>query len=241
MTVGPSESMSKSKKNTIDPETMIKEYGADSVRWFILSDSPPEKDVQWSSAGVVSASKFLQKIWNLNQLILNREENGHDIEQGKKFESKINIYIYKIDTAIGNFQFNVVIAQFHEIYRLINDNLKLKLTNKILINNMIKIMKLMIPLVPHIAHECLSNLKCEGINKWPEINITAIEESSIKLVVQINGKTRDILEIKKDLNEEDINKLIKDSTKANKYLVNNKVIKTIFVKNKIINYITENK
>ena len=102
-------------------------------------------------------------------------------------------------------------------------------------------MKLMIPLVPHIAHECLSNLKCEGTNKWPEINITAIEESSIKLVVQINGKTRDILEIKKDLNEEDINKLIKDSTKANKYLVNNKVIKTIFVKNKIINYITENK
>ena len=63
--IGPPESMSKSKKNTVDPETMINEYGADSVRWFILSDSPPEKDVQWSDAGVVSANKFLQKIWNL--------------------------------------------------------------------------------------------------------------------------------------------------------------------------------
>ena len=61
--------MSKSKKNTIDPEIMIKNYGADAVRWFILSDSPPEKDVQWSDSGVVSSSKFLQKLWNLNELI----------------------------------------------------------------------------------------------------------------------------------------------------------------------------
>ena len=67
--VGPSESMSKSKKNTIDPETMINQYGADAVRWFILSDSPPEKDIQWSDVGVASANKFLQKIWNLNFLI----------------------------------------------------------------------------------------------------------------------------------------------------------------------------
>ena len=64
--------MSKSKKNTIDPETMITQYGADSVRWFILSDSPPEKDVQWSDSGVVSSNKFLQKVWNLNQLVLKR-------------------------------------------------------------------------------------------------------------------------------------------------------------------------
>ena len=71
--VGPSESMSKSKKNTIDPETMIKKYGADAVRWFILSDSPPEKDVQWSDTGVASSNKFLQKIWNLNIQILKKK------------------------------------------------------------------------------------------------------------------------------------------------------------------------
>ena len=74
VTIGPSESMSKSKRNTIDPETMIESYGADAVRWFILSDSPPEKDVQWSDNGVVSSSKFLQKIWNLNNLIKKRKE-----------------------------------------------------------------------------------------------------------------------------------------------------------------------
>ena len=72
--IGPSESMSKSKKNTVDPETIIKQYGADAIRWFILSDSPPEKDIQWSDVGVISASKFLQKIWNLNQNVLNKKE-----------------------------------------------------------------------------------------------------------------------------------------------------------------------
>ena len=66
--------MSKSKKNTIDPETMIEKYGADAVRWFILSDSPPEKDIQWSDTGVASANKFLQKIWNLNFQIINRKD-----------------------------------------------------------------------------------------------------------------------------------------------------------------------
>ena len=67
--------MSKSKKNTVDPETMIKQYGADAVRWFILSDSPPEKDVQWSDTGVASAHKFLQRIWDLNYLIFNKAKN----------------------------------------------------------------------------------------------------------------------------------------------------------------------
>ena len=74
--IGPPESMSKSKKNTIDPEIMIKQYGADAVRWFIMSDSPPEKDVQWSDVGVASSNKFLQKIWNLNiELFLERKKN----------------------------------------------------------------------------------------------------------------------------------------------------------------------
>ena len=129
VTIGPSESMSKSKKNTVDPETMIKQYGADSVRWFILSDSPPEKDVQWSDAGVVSSSKFLQKIWNLNQSILNKAATKIDEKKQKSFENKIDIYVYKIDNAINRFQFNVAIAQFYEIYRYFNDAMKLEINS----------------------------------------------------------------------------------------------------------------
>ena len=88
VTVGPAESMSKSKKNTVDPEEMITLYGADSVRWFILSDSPPEKDVQWSDTGVVSANKFLQKIWNLNYLVSIRKDRKSNKEFEKKFTLK---------------------------------------------------------------------------------------------------------------------------------------------------------
>ena len=85
--------MSKSKKNTVDPETMINQYSADAVRWFILSDSPPEKDVQWSDTGVVSSNKFLQKIWNLNQTIL-KEKMLIKIKNWKKnFEVKIKSFI----------------------------------------------------------------------------------------------------------------------------------------------------
>jgi len=240
VTVGPSESMSKSKKNTVDPETMIKQYGADSVRWFILSDSPPEKDVQWSDAGVVSSSKFLQKIWNLNQSILNKTEKKTDEKKQKSFENKIDLYVYKIDNAINRFQFNVAIAQFYEIYRYFNDSLKLEINNKVLIANMIKVMKLMIPFTPHLAYECLTNLSCKELNQWPKVNKKTVEDSEIKMVVQINGKTRDVLNVKRNLAEVEITELVNKSLKANKYIINKKVLKTIFIKNKIINYIVKN-
>ena len=235
--IGPSESMSKSKKNTVDPETMIKQYGADSVRWFILSDSPPEKDIQWSDTGVFSSNKFLQKIWNLNHTILNRVDSQKNDDNKKIFEEKINLYVYKIDNAINNFQFNVAIAQFYEVYRYFNESIKLKISTKVLTDNIIKIMKLMIPFTPHLAHECLSNLNCKETNKWPKINEKILENVKINMVIQVNGKTRDVLNVEKNINQKEIDKLIMKSSKVKKYLVNKKIIKTIFIKNKIINYI----
>ena len=235
--IGSPESMSKSKKNTIDPETMIKQYGADAVRWFILSDSPPEKDVQWSDSGVVSASKFLQKIWNLNQLILNKEESNGSEKIEKIFGNKIDLFVYKIDKAIDNFQMNVAIAQFYEVYRYLNESIKVEINNKVLVECLIKILKLMIPFTPHIAHECLSNLNCNDINKRPKINDAIFNDIKVNIAVQVNGKTRDILLIDKDLTENDVNKIIRKSSKANKYIDGKKIIKTIFISNKIINYI----
>ncbi len=238
--IGPSESMSKSKKNTVDPEIMIKQYGADAVRWFILSDSPPEKDIQWSDAGVVSSCKFLQKIWSLNQSILNKIDTSTKEKLQKSFEDKIDLYVYKIDNAINRFQFNVAIAQFYEIYRYFNESIKLEINNKTLINNMIKVMKLMIPFTPHLAYECLTNLNCKKLNQWPQINENIVKNSEIKMVIQINGKTRDVLNVNRNLEETEINKLVNKSIKANKYILNKKILKTIFVKNKIINYIVKN-
>ena len=235
--VGPAESMSKSKKNTIDPEVMINQFGADAVRWFILSDSPPEKDIQWSDTGVASSNKFLQKIWNLNQEILKRKERKSDKENEKQLNMKIDLYVNKIDKSIDNFQFNVAIAQFYEIYKYLNEAIKLNIKNENLVTSITKIMKLMIPFVPHLAHECLVNLRCKNSDIWPSFNKKLLEDISINLVVQINGKTRDVIKIKKNTSEKDVDKLASSSQKAKKYIKDKNIIKTIFVKNKIINYI----
>ena len=233
--VGPPESMSKSKKNTVDPETMIKKFGADAVRWFILSDSPPEKDIQWSDVGVAAAYKFLQRIWDLNYLISIRKEKDSSLSDDGKFNKIISKFSSKIDTSIKNFRFNVSIAHFYEVYKHFKNNLDANISNKTLKDNIIKIMKLMIPFTPHLSYECLELMKSLDNNSWPTIEKNI--DLDIKMAIQVDGKTRDIITTKKDMNEKEILEVVLKNSKARKYLENNKIIKTIFVKNKIINYI----
>ena len=237
VTVGPSESMSKSKKNTVDPETMINQYGADAVRWFILSDSPPEKDIQWSDAGVASANKFLQKIWDLNNSAKQRPVVKSLSKMDDAFTLNVNIFTFKIDQSIKQFKFNVSIALFYETYNYFRIHLNEKVSNKIFIDNLIKFVKLMIPFTPHLAFECLELHNCKEVNDWPSIQKSALKE--IKIAVQINGKTRDVLMIEKDLNEKELWDIVINNSKTSKFLENSKIIKTIFVKNRIVNYITK--
>ena len=235
--IGPPESMSKSKKNTIDPETMIEKYGADAVRWFILSDSPPEKDIQWSDTGVASSNKFLQKIWNLSLQILNRKDTKPNKTIEDNLINKIESMANKIDESIDAFKFNVTIAQFYEAYNALNQHLIFEISNKSLSNCTIKIIKLLLPLTPHIANELLDLFKCKERYKWPSINKNIQED--INFAVQVNGKTRDILTINRDLAQKEIEKKIEKKSKAMKFIGNKKIIKIIFIKNKIINYIVK--
>ena len=235
VTVGPAESMSKSKKNTVDPEHMINTYGADAVRLFILSDSPPEKDIQWSDTGVASANKFLQKIWNLNYLILNRKDKEKDEVKEEKFTAEIDNFVNKVSSSIDNFRFNVCIANFYQIYNYIKNNIDIEIGNTSLKINMTKVMKLMIPFTPHLAYECLELLDCKTTHNWPDFQQNKAE--MIKLAIQINGKTRDIIKINIDSTEKDINSVVHTVSKAKKYIEGQKIRKVIFVKNRIINYI----
>tara|TARA_B100000945_G_scaffold314704_1_gene312678 strand:- start:35 stop:1273 length:1239 start_codon:yes stop_codon:yes gene_type:complete len=237
VSVGPSESMSKSKKNIIDPETMIKSYGADAVRWFILSDSPPEKDVQWSNQGVSASYKFLQKIWNLNSKIVTRSDQKPSSEAEEKLKTEFNSYLFKITNLINNFQLNVAVANVYEIYRLISSSLEKKISNKCFKIIMIDFMKILIPFTPHLASESLEMLDQKNIDNWPKLDEKLIKKQKVKIAIQINGKTREIIEIEKDLSEEVAVKESKKSNKVMKNLENKKVFKTIFVKNKIINYL----
>ena len=239
--VGPSEAMSKSKKNIVDPQNMIKIYGADAVRWFILSDSPPDRDVQWSTEGVSAANKFIHRIWTLNNNILDNKNDGNNGKEEKKFLSKFNGYLFKVSDLIENFQLNVGIAKIYEITSLLEDALKRKISNKHLMEAQIKFLKIMLPFTPHLSCECLSKLEKEDFYEnlsWPEGDKSLINEEEITVVVQINGKKRGLIKTKKDLPEKDVLNEAKKIENIKKNLKDKKVIKNIFVKNKIINFIT---
>ena len=233
--IGPSESMSKSKKNTIDPETMIKLYGADAVRWFMLSDSPPEKDVLWSDTGVAASSKFLQKIWNLVNSTITRQESKIDKTEEIKFNDRIESLATKIDNTINTFKFNVTIAHFYEAFKIVQNSKNSNISNKCLLNSVTQLVKLMLPITPHLANEILEKLKCDNVNEWPELRKNINE--NIIMAVQINGKTRDTITVNKNLNQTEIDIIIKKNEKIKKFMVSKKLLKTIFVKNRIINYI----
>ncbi len=234
--VGPSESMSKSKKNVIDPESMIKSYGADSVRWFILSDSPPEKDIQWSNQGVNAAYKFLQKVYNLCCVVKERSEKKNTFD--KEFDLKMNSYINKITRSINDFNLNVVVANVYEIYNLFNDYLSKDTSNKSIKKNFTNFIKILIPFTPHLAYECLELLGVKETKSWPKIDTKLILKEKIKIAIQINGKTREVIEVEKGINQSSVEKLCKNNAKLKNKIMDKSITRVIFVKDRIINFIT---
>ena len=234
--VGPTESMSKSKKNTIDPESIIKNYGADSVRLFILSDSPPEKDVQWSDQGMTASFKFIQKLWTLNSKILNKIENDHKENDGKNLIKFTNQLIHKITQNLEKFHYNVIVANLFEMYNFLIKEIDKPIKKKVLIENYRKILILLNPLIPHFSNECLSTINEYQIN-WPSVSKKDLIEDEINFVIQINGKKRAILKVKRDMIEKEILEIIKLNQEIEKFLNHQKIKKSIFVPNRLINII----
>jgi leucyl-tRNA synthetase len=234
--VGPTESMSKSKKNTIDPESIIKNYGADAVRLFILSDSPPEKDVQWSDQGMMASFKFIQKLWVLNSKILEKIKSSNVDDDNKNLTKFTNQLIYKITQNLERFHYNVIVANLYEMYNFLIKEIEKPVKREVLIENYKKILILMSPFIPHFTAECLDNFNQREIN-WPTALKEELIEEIINFVVQINGKKRALLKVKRDLNESKILKEIKSNEETEKLLQNQKIQKTIFVSNRLINII----
>ena len=237
--VGPTESMSKSKKNTIDPQRMIENYGADAVRLFILSDSPPEKDVQWSEEGMIASYKFIQKFWNLHQKIKLKTNKKLELNKADGTKDVIDIFvnqtINKMNTSLNKFSYNVIIANLHEIYSFFN-----KVDNSDnLIENYVKILRVMIPIVPHLAYECLNDFGQINDLAWPDVDNKYLKDDKKNIVIQINGKKRGVLEIMTDADEKSLLEKIKKSVEFKKYIDDKTLIKTIFVKNRLINLIVK--
>ena len=235
--VGPSEAMSKSKKNTVDPEEMINTYGADSIRWFILADSPPERDVQWSVEGVSAAYKFIQKLWKLNLEIKNKKDATSNTDDAI-LEKLVNKTIYNITKNLENFQYNVVVANVHEIYNVFIQKLASeKVSNNILNASWSKIIILLMPIIPHFAHECLGSV--EKHFKWPDYNSKLLKDENCTIVIQVDGRKRGSFEIQVDSKENTVIEKAKVIDNVAKYISEKKITKKIYIKNKLINFITE--
>ena len=234
--VGPSESMSKSKKNTIDPEKMINEYGADAVRFFILSDSPPEKDVQWSDTGMASSYKYIQKFWQLNEKIAQVIKKDK-VKPNSEIEFFTNQSINKINVALESFRYNVIIAVFHEIYSFFYKLLNEGLNFENLYENYRKILIVMMPVAPHIANECYRNLYGNELVNWPKIENKYLHNNKSNIVVQINGKKRSVISVESNSDENSILEILSKEKTLDKYLLGKKIFKTIYIKDRIINLI----
>ena len=244
VTEGPSESMSKSKKNTIDPEDMIKNYGADAVRFFILSDSPPEKDVQWSEQGMLAAYKFIHKFWLLHQNIKkkltkkNIENNKKNLTE-EKFQEFTNEIIDKVTKNLESFQYNVLIANYHEIYNFFSKVKISEINTSILLENYLKILIILNPVIPHFSSECINELQVKEVSSWPIINRKALHKKTNNIVIQLNGKKRGVISCDINVDENKIIDLIKSENQYTNYFKDKTIKKTIYVKNRLINLILE--
>jgi leucyl-tRNA synthetase len=215
----------------------LRKYGADSVRLFILSDSPPEKDVQWSEEGMKSSYKFIQKLWVLNQKIIAQIKENHSSDFEESLDKISNQFVRNVTNNINNFAYNKIIANFHEMYSSLNKIISKKIDKKKLIKNYKKILITMSPIIPHFSKECLELIGEKEKIEWPKINENILIESKNNFVVQINGKTRGIILADKGISEENLLIEINKISKLKSYIDGKNIKKKIFVPERLINII----
>ena len=245
---GPSESMSKSKKNVVDPEDIINNYGADTARLFMLSDSPPERDINWSLSGINGAYKFVQRFWrtiknceNVFEVNINNKPRSFS-KNSETFRKSVHKNLKSITNSIDNFQMNVSVAKIHELTNELSlfdcNEIDEKWSKKEALLILIRTIE---PFMPHLAEECwklIGNSKSIINESWPAYEEVLLNDEEKTIVLQINGKKKAELKMPDQSSEEEvfnsfmkldnIKKLIQDESTINK---------KIFIKNKILNIV----
>jgi len=252
VTIGPIESMSKSKRNVIDPTSIIEQYGADTARWFILSDSPPERDVQWSEAGAEGAWRFTQRFWRL----VTGEPEGlcpaNTPMPARLDEASLALHraahrsLAAITDDFEHLRFNRAVARIYELANVISTfapdgpggNLE---AARWVRREAIEFMVLAVaPMMPHLAEECWKELGHQALvvdTPWPVADLSLLVEDEVTIAVQINGKRRDELVIARDADNKAIEAAALALDKVEKAIDGKAVRKVIVVPGKIINIV----
>ena len=235
---GPLEKMSKSKKNIVDPENMLEQYGADAIRLFSLSDSPPEKDIEWSDSAIEGSKKFITRVLNMSDKIMQYKNQGN-LHDNSELRSFTHSTIMDVTQYIKSFTLNKGVARSRELFNKIQDLLS---TGNIvgLYESYLILLKLLNPYIPHITEEIWEKLGGKGYlanAAWPQYDQKYIISDSAKIAVQINGKLKAVLELSSQLNEDELKKTVLKNDKVQQYLGSQNIKRVIIVPNKLVNIV----
>ena len=231
----PSAKMSKSKNNVVDPMDIIDRYGADTARWFVLSDSPPERDVEWTAAGAEAASKHLARVWQLSSRIA--EAGDADGEGDEDLLRAMHRAIDDVTKGIESFGFNAAIAK---LYAFTNVLAKSKASTAVQRQAIMTLAQLMAPMTPHLAEDIWARQGGDGLiadADWPVADETYLVEDTVTLPIQINGKRRSEIVVAKDAPKDAVEKLALDDEAVKRALEGRAPKKLIVVPGRIVNVV----
>ncbi|MHC9419188.1 leucine--tRNA ligase [Sphingomonas citri] len=233
VTVGRVEKMSKSKKNTVDPAPIVDQYGADAVRWFMLSDSPPERDLEWSENGIEGAWRFVQRLWRLFDA-LGEGEAGKGADAA--LDRKLHQTIAGVAADVEALSFNKAVAKLYELVNAI-EKAAPSASRDAAVRTLVQ---LVAPMVPHIAEEAWALLGGQGLvadAPWPKVDAALLVEDEVIVAIQVNGKLRDTLTLPKGLAREDVEAAALANEKVARLLEGRAPRKVIVVPDRLVNVV----
>ncbi|WP_444667510.1 leucine--tRNA ligase [Cereibacter changlensis] len=231
----PSAKMSKSKKNVVDPVSIIQSFGADTARWFVMSDSPPERDVEWTASGAEAAFKHMGRVWRLADEI-SRADAAPNAEDAV-LERATARAIAEVTAGIEGFAFNKAVAKLYEFTNTLNRSTAGAAAKK---EAMLTMAQLMSPMVPHLAEEIWAMLGGQGLvaqAAWPKADPALLVEDTVTLPIQINGKRRAEITVPKDMAIAEVEKLVLAEETVVKVLAGSAPKKLIVVPGRIVNVV----
>ncbi len=235
--------MSKSKKNTVDPDNIIATFGADTARWFVLSDSPPERDVEWTQSGAEGAARFVQRVWSVFDTLNGEQRDGQpsDTEPALALRRASHRAAYAVDKAVDEFRFNSAIAAIHEWTSVLKkaesggaDMLYARLESAFMLA------RCLTPFMPHLAEECWALIDGPGLVSeapWPQVDEALLVDNTITLPIQVNGKRRAEIAVPKTASKEDIEATALAESAIAAFVAGKDIKKVIVVPGRIVNIV----